>query len=370
MIPHHRHYYEIIRQGWPCHLYLDLEYSIAANPDKNGPEAVDAVLRLLREVFAERHNLKLEDRWVLELDSSSETKFSRHLIVCMPGAAFLNTHHAGAMVEEVHKRALQRRSTDPSCAALFVKKEGSGEEEDRVCFIDTGVYTRNRAFRLYLSSKAGKTAILLPTTGRFAWMANLPQEKIFMNSLVCNVPPESRLIRCYKDGDKDDDVAAVAGERRRRRRNGNNNNNSSSLHQYGPSPYPALDTFIESVCSGPDVCEGSPGSIRSWIVLDNGAVVLYNIKGSRYCENVGRQHRSNGVFYVVDLQPGQGVWYQKCYDPDCRGYRSPATALPQSVMQECCCCCFDGDGDDGDDLWGDENEAAQWDETALNLLSE
>ena len=30
-------------------------------------------------------------------------------------------------------------------------------------FIDTSVYSRNRAFRLFLSSKAGKQSVLLPT---------------------------------------------------------------------------------------------------------------------------------------------------------------------------------------------------------------
>jgi DNA-directed primase/polymerase protein len=30
-------------------------------------------------------------------------------------------------------------------------------------FVDMSVYTRNRAFRLYLSSKAGKEEVLLPT---------------------------------------------------------------------------------------------------------------------------------------------------------------------------------------------------------------
>ena len=34
------------------------------------------------------------------------------------------------------------------------------------CFIDASVYSRNRAFRLFLSSKAGKHAVLLPT-GKF-----------------------------------------------------------------------------------------------------------------------------------------------------------------------------------------------------------
>ena len=34
---------------------------------------------------------------------------------------------------------------------------------NRGLVVDLGVYTRNRSFRLYLSSKAGKDATLLPT---------------------------------------------------------------------------------------------------------------------------------------------------------------------------------------------------------------
>ena len=33
----------------------------------------------------------------------------------------------------------------------------------KACFIDRGVYTKNRAFRLMLSSKAGKETTLQPT---------------------------------------------------------------------------------------------------------------------------------------------------------------------------------------------------------------
>ena len=36
-------------------------------------------------------------------------------------------------------------------------------EGGRALFVDGGVYTRNRAFRLFLSSKAGKDAVLRPT---------------------------------------------------------------------------------------------------------------------------------------------------------------------------------------------------------------
>jgi hypothetical protein len=36
-------------------------------------------------------------------------------------------------------------------------------EGGQALFIDGGVYTRNRAFRLFQSSKAGKDAVLQPT---------------------------------------------------------------------------------------------------------------------------------------------------------------------------------------------------------------
>ena len=47
--------------------------------------------------------------------------------------------------------------------------------------------------------------------------------------------------------------------------------------------------------------------------------------GTRYCANIGRQHKSNGVYYVVDVAARQA--YQKCHDPDCRGFAS----LPRDV---------------------------------------
>lgn len=36
--------------------------------------------------------------------------------------------------------------------------------------------------------------------------------------------------------------------------------------------------------------------------------------------------------YVADLH--RAVYYQKCYDPDCRGYRSPLRPLPYDVIPD------------------------------------
>ena len=51
------------------------------------------------------------------------------------------------------------RGTGSSMLPLTQDSEGN-----KACFIDQGVYTKNRAFRLMLSSKAGKASILQPTS--------------------------------------------------------------------------------------------------------------------------------------------------------------------------------------------------------------
>jgi hypothetical protein len=58
----------------------------------------------------EKFQLVLEDSWVLELDSSSPHKFSRHIIVRIPGAAFQNNFHVGAFVKDM---CAAQESIDP-----------------------------------------------------------------------------------------------------------------------------------------------------------------------------------------------------------------------------------------------------------------
>lgn len=59
--------------------------------------------------------------------------------------------------------------------------------------------------------------------------------------------------------------------------------------------------------------------------------------GSHACGRLGRDHRSNYVFFVLDFSCSGfsgGSFCQKCYDPDCRGYRSPWAPLPAEVWQQ------------------------------------
>ena len=71
-----------------------------------------------------------------------------------PGVAFANAAHAGHFVRRLFDRIVKERDTDPRCEACFVHKEDEDGGEDggerTTPFVDLGVYTRNRAFRLYL----------------------------------------------------------------------------------------------------------------------------------------------------------------------------------------------------------------------------
>jgi DNA-directed primase/polymerase protein len=55
------------------------------------------------------------------------------------------------------------------------------------------------------------------------------------------------------------------------------------------------------------------------------------VAACRWCGNIGRQHKSNGIYIVVDLSAG--LWWQKCFDPDCRAYRSETMPLPQECAR-------------------------------------
>ncbi|KAK9787246.1 hypothetical protein WJX73_007781 [Symbiochloris irregularis] len=264
VVPLHRHFYEVICEGAPCHLYFDLEYQKEHNQGTDGQALVDHLLEMTSTQLQEQFGLALDRERLVELDSSTPSKFSRHLIVPVPGAAFANNAHVGAFVACL----LGRDQQSESGPRLTLSKDGQGET---ACFVDVSVYSRNRAFRLYLSSKLGKDSLLLPTE-RFLG------------------------------------VKWQAAER-------------------GASPFPEVDQFITSICNQ----GGVQGRVRSWLMMEGTGALLLSMAHNRFCNNVGRPHKSNGIFYVIDLT--DGTWYQKCFDPDCRNYRSETSLLPPHVLR-------------------------------------
>ncbi|XP_045816541.1 DNA-directed primase/polymerase protein-like [Trifolium pratense] len=329
-----RHHYEVIQEGLPCHLYFDLEFNKRVNVGKNGDEMVDLLISIVLEALHEKYEIHGDHDWIVELDSSTEDKFSRHLIIRIPKAAFKDNSHAGAFVSEICSRILNARGKDKRCEKLFIAKDSSTDESAYQLFVDTAVYTRNRVFRLHLSSKAGKSSILLPTE-RFK-CKNLSEEDMFMASLICNMDVDcGKLLVCKPDLDC---VKTLHFDTELNYNVGNSvqmhpeftlntcTSDVSGTYFMGKSPFPFIDEFILSVASVGNI----PGKIHSWYLFSEFGLMVYSMTKNRYCERIGRQHKSNNVIYVVDLR--RAVYYQKCHDADCRGYRSPLRPIPVHVF--------------------------------------
>ncbi len=58
-----------------------MEFATTDNPGLDGKAATDAVVALVGEQLRGAFQLEMQPGWLLELDSSTEAKFSRHLVI-------------------------------------------------------------------------------------------------------------------------------------------------------------------------------------------------------------------------------------------------------------------------------------------------
>ncbi|CBN75167.1 similar to coiled-coil domain containing 111 [Ectocarpus siliculosus] len=97
-----RHMYEIIREGRPCRMYFDLEFARGPNPGLDGEELVCAWINVVAGKLHQEFGVSVGTSNVLDLDSSTPKKFSRHLIFHLPGdQLFLDNSHVGRFVNSL-----------------------------------------------------------------------------------------------------------------------------------------------------------------------------------------------------------------------------------------------------------------------------
>lgn len=182
--PAARHVYELVRTDTPVHLYFDLEYrrgvvelpdgtSTCLNAGVVGDDLVAVLLAGVTRAMVDVYGIAIDRRDVVQLESSTPTKFSRHLLLrCPDGAMWRDAAAAGAFVRHVVATLVASDSTAlavaaaPSSAApapaLDPAPAPAPAPAATQCIVDLGVYTRNRAMRMYLSTKWGKSTPLLP----------------------------------------------------------------------------------------------------------------------------------------------------------------------------------------------------------------
>lgn len=92
------HCYEVIPEKDACKLYFDLEFYKAANPGADGKDMVAKLIELVSQKLKELYDVNCSARDVLNLDSSTDEKFSRHLIFLPCKTVFKDNIHVGKCV--------------------------------------------------------------------------------------------------------------------------------------------------------------------------------------------------------------------------------------------------------------------------------
>ncbi|XP_031547245.1 DNA-directed primase/polymerase protein isoform X2 [Vicugna pacos] len=372
---HLLHCYEVIPENAVCKLYFDLEFNKLANPGADGEKMVALLIEHVCKALEELYRVSCSAKDVLNLDSSTEEKFSHHLIFQLHDVAFKDNIHVGNFVRKILQPAVQllaseddctipettghgfshfsetstkqgisfsKMSTDedigecwtsnskqleglasakqssPDLSFLVVKNSVGG----RHLFVDLGVYTRNRNFRLYKSSKIGKyVALEVAEDNKFYPVPskNISEEyQYFLSSLVSNVrfSDALRILTCDISQNKQNRVEYF-----------NSTSTSEAVEGFQCSPYPEIDQFVLSLVNK----NGIKGGIRRWNYFFPEELLVYDICKYRWCENIRRAHKSNNIMILVDLK--KEVWYQKCHDPVCKAenFKSDCFPLPAEV---------------------------------------
>lgn len=239
-------------------------------------------------------DLYLDESDIVDLDSSSDAKFSHHLIFNIPGNIFENNLQVKAFVNNTIN------TNNIKCMCKTEKAEKS--------IIDLSVYSKNRLFRIYLSSKYEKTAILMPfNLSSESFINDSYRLCFFIRSLVSEFWCKSEidkynLLRCVED-----------------------------IIKYQVNPVSInmpdlLRTFIlKCVNKG-----GVSGSIRSYKYLNPNIIV--EISNNRWCGNIKRPHKSNHIYLLVNINCG--VIYQRCHDDDCKDYQSDGIVIPNEIIND------------------------------------
>lgn len=238
----------------------DLEYCKLSNPKISEDDGEILMEELVEELIIDIKNnygLQIDRSNIIDLDSSTNSKFSRHLVIHLPnGELFSNAETCGSFVKQFVGRLCTELATNelarkrPILAQnLFVNKasaknkpkfvdieektsqsndidstqstnEGKSESEsqtqdsrqdkttsesknqselilssEHTCFIDLGVYTRNRLFRLLGSTKYGKppsAALRLAKSNKFPFPPEFSNENFFLPDMEKSKPTHSK----------------------------------------------------------------------------------------------------------------------------------------------------------------------------------
>ncbi|XP_044153452.1 DNA-directed primase/polymerase protein isoform X2 [Bufo gargarizans] len=339
------HCYEVIPADTVCKLYFDLEYYKPANPGADGKKMVALVIEFFCKKLEDCFGVKCSADYILNLDSSTEEKFSRHLIFLLPNAGFKDNIHVGNFIKSALQPLLSLKGCMLTAKASMCERSindlnehcGSDEKNPQEASPELPYTAHRETFDLsplLVQDKNGGIQLFIDLGKNVTF--EVAEDNRFAVKPLKHVSEEEQIFLCSLISNVrfTDSLKVLTCECTENERSGTSPLSAApsvitgcTMKGYQFSPYPEIDCFILSLLTR----EGFHGGIRQWNYFSTEELLVYDTVNYRWCKNVGRAHRSNNVMLLVDLK--REMWYQKCHDPVCRAqnFKSQFYPLPTEV---------------------------------------
>jgi hypothetical protein len=317
-----RHIYEIIQPEKPSKLHVQLCYEKICNPKHNGAKMTNTFIKILLYVLRTKFYLELNTHDVLNLDFSTYEHFNRLLIIQYPFLLqFKSTKEASDCVIEtcnLIRSALYEngdlcKKVDVSEEELKSLQIQNNDFECYSLFVNETIYSELH-YSLILGSYdfRCKSSLKISLENTFAINSvktkRIKDELLFLASILRQHIP----VPMGKEPEintEEPEIDYCIPEPKAKPNN--------------TSPYPVLDVFMVGVMA--------PCTIDVVLSYQNGTVLVYCTREAGFCHNIGRFHSKNRTMHVVLLD--RAVHYQKCHDPDCKGFASKWRPLPWAIQK-------------------------------------
>ena len=292
-----KNYYEVILSDNAVKMFLDLEFMIKLNEGKDGKAMTREIISAFDDAVNVAFERKNSSKSVVVLESSSQTKFSIHLI--FSSVVFANIQECGKFV----RNTLSSLSEEHK--AMFLVKT---ESNDITLFVDQTVYNNNRNLRIMQSSKYGEIRPLICSSFKddASFRTNVSEKEVFMESLVTNITCKEEDYLFYKKGQKERAPRFPVPK----------NQDDSEFRNF--SPVPNIDKFVRDIVK--------PGRVRKITYNDKKETVRYDVVGQPYCRTKGGNHRSSNIYFKYFFSSNTLI--QDCFSDHCKNKLIHKIPLP------------------------------------------
>ncbi|EPZ31648.1 hypothetical protein O9G_000127 [Rozella allomycis CSF55] len=181
---------------------------------------------------------------------------------------------------------------------------------------------------MYLSCKYEKQAVFTLSDENEFRFEDQSTFNIWRHTLICpekaDIPDEGSLLR---GPFHDDDASNLTKKAKHDPEHVSKSSNVESFFTPNSKSYNSLEEFLLNY-----VRQNSPNAtLRSKKEIGNGKFLSYAFNNYRFCELSNRNHKSNNVLVIVNLD--DQTYYQKCMDPVCRNFgQAPKHVLPDGIV--------------------------------------